>query len=129
MTRDHLGVDGRVADTETEDAPHSELRIQDSGRVLGLAHRARPKRMVQRLGPVPDDLTELLVAQPVQVVIEQRVLVADVGQVRQGRRVRDLVRPTDAANQRVEIVFGGEVAVEDVNGEVRTRKTRLTLDR
>ena len=65
-----------------------------------------------------------MVAQLVKVVVKKRVGRADVGQVRHGRRMGDLVCPTNATDQRVDIVLGGEVAVDGSNrGDVDEETT------
>lgn len=128
MSRDQLGVYRRVADSETEGTPDSQLAVQHGSRVLYFAHGAASKRMVQGLHSVPDDLAELFVTQPVKVVVEKRVSRANICQVCQGSCMRNLVCPTDTTNQRIEIMLGSEVAEDNLSNGDRTREPRLTLD-
>ena len=87
MTRHKLGVHGRVADSETQGTPDSQLRVQDGGRIVRTSHGASSRWTVYTLHPVPNDLAQLLVTQPVKVVVEKRVSGADVGHTCQGSRI------------------------------------------
>ena len=62
MTRDQLGVHGRITHPQTESPPDFELRVQDSKRIVRLAHAAGSNRMTGRRYLVPNEFAELLVA-------------------------------------------------------------------
>ena len=126
MTGHKLGVHGRVADSETQGTPDSQLCVQDGGRIVRTSHGASSRWMVYTLHPVPNDLAQLLVAQLVKVVIEKRVSGADVSHACQGSRMGDLIRATDTANERIDIMLGRKVA-ED-NSSMGTGKKGTKTD-
>ena len=127
MTRDQLGVHGRITHSQTESTPDFELRVQDGERIVRLAHAAGSKGMVEGLHLVPNELAELLVAQPVQMMVEKRVGITNVGNVRQWSRVSDPVCQTSAANHRFNVMPSGKIAEDMFSHGHRKEGARTDL--